>query len=215
MNGVPRLRCILLSLIVGAWPSPAVVAWIDSPQKITTAAKSAAPTETQAPSPPQEPLQPRPVSLAEVAREARAERHNAPKAAMVFTNDNLPTAGGVSVVGETATVTSEGNAASSEANAHESKGESYWRARFGALRTKLRQNEAALEIMQRELGELNVQYYADPQEALRQGYTRSDINNKTAAIDDANKNIADIQQQLSDLEDELRKSGGDPGWARE
>lgn len=134
---------------------------------------------------------------------------------MVFTNDNLPTAGGVSVVGETSTATDEGSVSSAEASAPASKGEFYWRARFAALRTKLRQNEAAVEIMQRELGELNVQYYADPQEALRQGYTRSDIDNKTADIDAAKKNIADIQQQLSDLEDELRKSGGDPGWARE
>jgi len=134
---------------------------------------------------------------------------------MIFTNDNLPSAGGVSVVGQAASTSEGENSASSQGNAPESEGESYWRARFASLRTKLRQNESAVEIMQRELGELNVQYYADPQEALRQGYTRSDINDKTAAIEGAKKNVTAIQQQLSELEDELRRAGGDPGWARE
>jgi hypothetical protein len=39
-------------------------------------------------------------SLAEIARQVRAERKNAPKASIVWTNYNLPTQGGVSVVGQ-------------------------------------------------------------------------------------------------------------------
>jgi cell division protein FtsL len=59
-----------------------------------------------------------------------------------------------------------------------------------------------------------VQYYSDPQKALIQQHDRSDINEKTAKIDAKKKEIDSVNQQIADLEDELRKSGGDPGWAR-
>jgi polyhydroxyalkanoate synthesis regulator phasin len=59
-----------------------------------------------------------------------------------------------------------------------------------------------------------VQYYSDPQKALMQQHDRSDINEGTAKIDAKKKDIESLKQQLSDLEDQLRKAGGDPGWAR-
>ena len=49
---------------------------------------------------------------------------------------------------------------------------------------------------------------------MQQGLTRSDINEKTAKIEAKKKQIAADQQAISDAEDELRKSGGDSGWAR-
>ena len=69
-------------------------------------------------------------------------------------------------------------------------------------------------MLQRELEKDQVQYYPDPQKALMQQHDRSDINDKTAKIDAKKKEIEDLKQQLSDMEDELRKAGGDPGWAR-
>jgi uncharacterized protein YoxC len=47
-----------------------------------------------------------------------------------------------------------------------------------------------------------------------QQYDRKDINDKTAKVDAKKKEIEDLKKQLSDMEDELRKAGGDPGWAR-
>ncbi len=92
--------------------------------------------------------------------------------------------------------------------------EKAWRERFAKLRNKLDQDQADLDIMQRELGVLDVQYYNDPMKGMQQGYTRSDINEKTAKIDAKKKQIEADQQAISDAEDELRRSGGDPGWAR-
>jgi hypothetical protein len=68
--------------------------------------------------------------------------------------------------------------------------------------------------MQRELDKDQVQYYNDPQKALMQQHDRSDINDKTSKIDAKKKEIETLKQQLSDLEDDLRKAGGDSGWAR-
>ncbi len=43
---------------------------------------------------------------------------------------------------------------------------------------------------------------------------RGDINKKSAKIDAKQRELDQLRQGLADLEDQLRKSGGDPGWAR-
>ena len=94
------------------------------------------------------------------------------------------------------------------------KSEAYWRKRFQGIRDKIDTAQKELDILQRELDKDQVQYYSDPQKALMQQHDRSDINDKTAKIDAKKKEIDGLNQQLSDLEDDLRKAGGDPGWAR-
>jgi cell division protein FtsL len=49
---------------------------------------------------------------------------------------------------------------------------------------------------------------------MKEQLTRNEINEKAAKIDAKKKQIADLKQQLDDMEDQLRKEGGDPGWAR-
>jgi hypothetical protein len=68
--------------------------------------------------------------------------------------------------------------------------------------------------MQRELGTLSLQYYPDPNKGMQQQLSRDDINKKTADIETKKKEIAADQQAIDDAEDDLRKAGGDPGWAR-
>ena len=165
-----------------------------------------------------------PTSLAEAARKAREEK-KASKPPKVFTNDNLPTAGGISSA--TATVPSaagsstpgkelDKDAASiSAADASSTpRDEKAWRDKFALLHQKLDRDKAALDVMQRELGVLNVQYYNDPTKAMQQDYSRDDINKKTAEIDAKKKDVDADQQAISDAEDALQKAGGDPGWAR-
>jgi len=153
-----------------------------------------------------------PDSLAAASRKAKAQRKETPKPTKVFTNDNLPAEGGISTVG--GAPSSEPSSDATSAKATSGSNEKAWRDRFAQLRHKLEQDQDALAIQQRELGDLSVQHYDDPNEALRQGYTRSDINQKTADIDAKKKEVEADQQAIEDAEDELRKSGGDPGWSR-
>lgn len=155
-------------------------------------------------------------SLAEAAKKARAAEKNAPKTARVFTNDNIPTAGGVSEVGSETSGDSGAGAndqAKGSAKTGATNDEATWRGRFAKLRHKLEQDQAELDIMQRELGVLNMQYYSDPNKAMQQQLSRDDIDKKSAAIDAKKKQVAEDQQAISDAEDDLRKAGGDPGWA--
>ena len=156
-------------------------------------------------------------SLADAARRAREQKKDTPKQAKVVTNDNIPKEGGISAVGEEPPAAE--NAENAPADAAKSdkaaaSDEKKWRARFEKLRHKLEQDQADLDVMQRELGVLDLQYYNDPMKAMQQGLTRSDINDKTAKIAAKQKEIDADKQAISDAEDDLRQAGGDPGWAR-
>jgi hypothetical protein len=164
--------------------------------------------------------------LVAAARKAREQRKDqtGTKPARVFTNDNIPTQGGVSAVGATpAANNADGTDVAAAAGTGDApaagktsaaNGEEAWRERFKKLRKKLEQDQDDLSIMQRELGVLDVQYYNDPVKSMQQGYSRSDINEKTDKIE-ARKKITEADEQaIADAEEELQRAGGDPGWAR-
>ena len=153
-------------------------------------------------------------SLAEAARKAREQKKEAPKSAKSFDNDNMPTTGGISTIGEGTSAPAAGNEADQGGAAKPANDEKSWRAKFAELRHKLEQDQANLDVMQRELGVLSTQFYTDPVKQMQQELTRSDIDKKTADIEKMKVQIQADQQAISDAEDDLRKSGGDPGWAR-
>ncbi|MGH9714808.1 MAG: hypothetical protein ACRD5M_16060 [Candidatus Acidiferrales bacterium] len=163
-------------------------------------------------------------SLAAAARRTREQRkEETTKPAKVFDNDNLPSQGGISTVGNASssaagTASAAADTGTGAAPAGGSKAaagdEKSWRKKFADLRHKLQADQEELAIMQRELGVLDLQNYNDPVKGMQQGLTRSDINDKTAKIEAKKKQIQADEQAISDAEDDLRKSGGDSGWAR-
>ena len=167
-------------------------------------------------------------SLADAARKAREQKKET-KPAKVFTNDDLPKSGGISTVGAAAPDASANPAAGQNAapagpsDSSKSSGtandEKTWRARFAQLHGKLDKDKTELDVLQRELNTAAVQFYGgDPQKAYQdqtagqpQG---SAYAKKQAEIDAKQKQVEADQQAIDDAEDELRKSGGDVGWAR-
>ena len=95
------------------------------------------------------------------------------------------------------------------------KDEPYWRKRFADAYYLLRTAETELDVMQRELNVHSEQYYPDPNKALREQYSRREINARRQKIEEKKLEIKKHRETIADLEDELRHSGGDPGWARE
>jgi hypothetical protein len=164
-------------------------------------------------------------SVAEAARKAREKKKQAqaPKAAKVFTNDNIPagTGGGsVSVVGSAPTPSPEsGDKTDKAAKGADDKEapseEATWRKRFADVRTKMRQAEKEIDILQREFNLAQQQYYSDPNQALREQLERKELGELRKKIEDKQAEVKQLQQQLVDLEDELRKAGHPAGWARE
>src|SRR6266481_3924461 len=160
--------------------------------------------------------------VADAARKARAEQKTAPKPKKVFTNDDIPSSAPPPppAAGD-ATKKTDGRPQADDKSGKKEldpeddpKQEAYWRKRARILRTKLSTAEQELDVLQRELSKDEVQYYPDPQKALMQQYNRSDINEKTAKVDAKKAEVESLKQQVADLEDAVRKAGGDPGWVR-
>jgi chromosome segregation ATPase len=165
-------------------------------------------------------------SVVDAAKKAQAEKKSAPKAKLVIDNDNLDTLKGtINVVGQapasaedaTKTPASGGKPAKDmqKASAEKTpvKDEAYWRQRFADANKKLADDAHELDILQRELNLKQEQYYTDPMASLKQQYSRQDINDSRAKIDQKTAAVAQDKQDIANLEDELRQSGGDPGWA--
>lgn len=88
-----------------------------------------------------------------------------------------------------------------------------WRKRFADAYKDLDRTERELDILQRENDKAQVQYYSDPTKALKEQYTRKEINDRDTKIAAKQKEVQQAKDRISDLEDQLRKDGGDPGWA--
>ena len=168
-------------------------------------------------------------AVAEAAKKAREQKKEAPKPKKVYTDDDISTKkSDISIVGpapapnaEAATNTAKSTAIASAADAtdaskpSDANSEKAWRARFAELRTKIATAEQELDVLQREENRNSVQYYADPTKAMKEQYSREEINKKAAKIEAKKKEIANLKQQWSDAEDALRRAHGDPGWSRE
>jgi hypothetical protein len=164
-------------------------------------------------------------SIVEAARKAREQQKKETKPAKVYTNEDITQLkGDVSVVGPApapapaaAPASDKGAtpgkaAASDDTNA---KDEAGWRKKFAEARKTLADDSKELDILQREFNLKQQQYYSDPNVALREQNSRKDLDDTQAQIDAKKADVAKDTQAISDLEEALRKAGGDPGWANE
>ena len=164
--------------------------------------------------------------VADAARKAREQQKTATKPKHVFTDDDVkhstdtgsatPTPTGGQTAGDAKAGDKKGQGAQGTDAAGDKKDDpaTTWRKRFADQRNRIAAAEKELAILQRELDKSQLQYYPDPQKAMQEQNNRQDIVDKTTKIDAKKQEIANLKQQLSDMEDELRKSGGDPGWVR-
>ena len=167
--------------------------------------------------------------VADAARKAREKKKDTAKPKKVYTNEDMGElkSGGVSTVGQDSSAPAtpaEGGQDKAAKSGEKAEGtakatdegkdqEKIWRDRFRQAYGKLAQLQKELDILQREDNKAQLQYYPDPQKAMKEGYTRKDINDTTTKINAKKQEIDQQKQRISDLEDDLRKAGGDPGWA--
>src|SRR6266446_2587392 len=160
--------------------------------------------------------------VADAARKAREDKKNAAKPKKVYTDDDVKPASAAAAAAAASAAPSgaaaTGAAGSQKANDGEAKedpnSETAWRKRFKEQRDKLAKAETELDVLQRESQKSQLEYYPDPQKEMSEQNTRKEINEKVAKIAAKKQEIAQLKQGLEDLEEQLRKSHGDPGWAR-
>ena len=171
-------------------------------------------------------------SLGSYARSVRKDKK--PPAAKRFDNDNLPKDDKISVVGDAsntaAAMQTVANAdsspamASNPAKAEVKPGQSaeerqrvydQWQQRINAKQAEIDLLARELDVDQREYRTRAASFYADAGERLRNqaGWDKEDADYK-AKIADKQKALDEAKQQISDLQEEARKSGV-PSSARE
>jgi hypothetical protein len=162
-------------------------------------------------------------NVVEAAKKAQAAKKNAPKPKLVIDDDNLSTVTGiVNVVGQEpaspdaskASADEKGKAEAKPKGEETAKDEKYWRKAFADANRVLTDDAHEIDILQREYNLKQQQYYSDPNTALKEQYTNKDLIDTKQKIDDKTAAVAKDKQDISDLEDQLRQAGGDPGWAR-
>jgi predicted RNase H-like nuclease (RuvC/YqgF family) len=156
--------------------------------------------------------------VADAARKAREQKKkDTVKPKRVITDDDVNhLVSGSAPAGEEGAAKkpdAEGKDAAGKTAKPEESAETKWRKQFKDAYANLDRAQRELDVLQREDNKAQVQYYSDPQKALAEQYTRKDINDKDAKIAAKKKEIDELKQRISDMEEALRKSGGDPGWA--
>jgi hypothetical protein len=161
--------------------------------------------------------------VADAARKAREDKKNAGKPKKVYTDDDVKPAAAAATTAGAAPSDAGGTAATGTAGlqkpgdpagTEDPNGEKAWRKRFKDQHDKLAKAETELSVLQREVQKAQIEYYPDPQKAMTEQNTRKEVNDKMAKIAAKQQEITQLKQGLEDLEEQLRKSGGDPGWAR-
>jgi len=134
--------------------------------------------------------------LVEAARKARQAKKGTPPP-VVFTNENMPTsATAISVVGDAPASANSSPSSTRTIEARDTKNdEQLGRQKFAAARSKLREDTDKLDVMKR--------YFNETDSVMMQ----------QAALDQE-KRIAADKKAIDDLEDALRKAGGDAAWSR-
>jgi len=163
--------------------------------------------------------------VADAARKAREQKKkDTTKPKHVYTDEDVAhsTSTGASAPTNADATTEGSTPKTSDAQSKDATGknadpeesaETKWRKQFKEAYATLNRAEKELDILQREDNKAQVQYYSDPQKALAEQYTRKDINEHDTKIAAKKKEIDQLKQRISDMEEALRKSGGDPGWA--
>jgi len=149
-------------------------------------------------------------SLGEYARQQRAKKPATPAGAKVYTNDNLPTSGGlseVSVAPSSAPSASAAASKSEEKKEDRGKLEAEWRAKFKEQKENVALLERELALRKGENQTQNVRYLMIyPKMAEEFDKNQQEIKQK-------GKELADAKQRFEDMKEDLRKAGLPASWA--
>ncbi len=151
-------------------------------------------------------------TLAEAARKER-ERQKRVHSTVVVANGATTTTTASS--GSTAAaVTPTGPAGPKGPTDNKGRDEKYWRAEFKKGRDEAKKAEDRVQLLDLKVKDLNTQLLRQSDVYNREYRLGPEITDAQKQLDDARKEVDQAKKKTTDLEDELRRSGGPPGWAR-
>jgi predicted RNase H-like nuclease (RuvC/YqgF family) len=157
-------------------------------------------------------------SVADVARQER-ERQKAANSKTVITGigaqPSIPEESEAKTA-QAADATSGTSAAPKKSGVTDNKGrdEKYWRGAFQKAREDAKRADSRVEVLDLKVKELNTKLLRQSDIYNREYRLGTEITSVQKELDDARKEAEQAGKKITDLEDELRKSGGPAGWAR-
>ncbi len=153
-------------------------------------------------------------AMVQAAKKAREAKKTAAKPKKVVTDDDVAHRAPEASATEEKSAAGEEQKADGDAKKEDPNSENAWRKKFADQRGKIAKAELELSVLQREVGKGQLEYYSDPQKALKEQNSREELKAKTAKIEEMTKEVARLKQELENMELEMKRAGGDPGWAR-
>ena len=151
-------------------------------------------------------------TVADAARKER-ERQKRLHSTMIIVNGATTT---IAASSSTATTAAKAAAATASTGPVDNKGrdEKYWRKQFDDARAALKKAEDNAQLLDLKIKDLNTQLLRQSDMYNREYRLGPEIAETQKQLDDAHKQADDAKKRISDLEDDLRRSGGPAGWAR-
>ncbi|HKV05663.1 MAG TPA: hypothetical protein VJO53_11215 [Candidatus Acidoferrales bacterium] len=211
----PRLA-LLPVILVALWPAHAARGQSQSAPPAQSENQTQPPAQPQSQTTAQTASSGQPQSLADAARKANAQKSKT-KAKRVYTQDDLSSIRGtISVVGNGSSGGSADNDNSDQGTAGDASsagnsGEVYWRGRARAIKDQIASVDQQIAGVKAEIAKQGPTSF-DPSTGLSQNVII--VHDRNAQLKQLEDKKQSLEKQLDDLADEIRKAGGDSGWAR-
>ena len=92
--------------------------------------------------------------------------------------------------------------------------EKYWRDAFQNARNEMRRAEDRVQVLEARVKELNTQFLNRSDIYNRENRIGPELTATQKDLDTAKKDAEQARNKVANLEEELQRSGGLPGWAR-
>jgi hypothetical protein len=155
-------------------------------------------------------------SIADIAKRERERQKAAQKSKVVVTSNQTANVAAAPTVPAPTATTTQAPAEPKPVEILDNKGhdEKYWRALFQKARDDAKRAQERIVLLDLRVKDLNTQLLRQSDIYNRENRLGPEITAAQKELDDARKEAAASQQKVTDLEDELRKAGGPPGWSR-
>ena len=157
-------------------------------------------------------------SVADVARKERQRQQSTKSRVLVNANVAMPTTASTPATNTTAPAATATPATSpakpGELTDRNGRTERFWREAFDKARADLKRAEARVELLDLKVKQINTDMLQYSNFYNRENRLGVELTAAKNDLENARKELEQARKKLSDLEEELRRSGGPAGWAR-
>jgi len=153
-------------------------------------------------------------TLADIARRER-ERHKRLHSQVIVANGaTTTTAASTSSTSAAPTPPPADTATPTGPTVNKGHNEKYWRDQFQKARDDVKRAEEKVQLLDLRVKDLNNQLLNRSDIYNRENQLGPQITAAQKQLEEARAQAEQAKKKVSDLEDDLRRAGGPPGWAR-